>query len=77
MKKYEVDELIKVILVIALLILFGYAIGTILCKMKMNNMKIGTNGITQEVNPRYPDTDNPIMEGVTSKTYTAVRKDGM
>ena len=61
----------KIILGICTLLLILYYLVAIAKFVIDNNISLASDGIRIEQQSEYPDTNNPYMEGVTTKEYTA------
>ena len=61
----------KIILGICTLLLILYYLVAIAKFVIDNNISLASDGIRIEKQSEYPTTNNPYMEGVTTKEYTA------
>jgi len=67
----EIDEIIRKIAIFIIISILTFTIYCIIKNIPTSVIYITGEGIRIEKNSEYPNTDNPYMEGVTSKNYTA------
>jgi len=61
----------KIISIISIILLLLYCLVGITKFVINNKVSLASDGIRIESQSKYPDTNNPYMEGVTVKEYTA------
>lgn len=68
-------DIIRIIAALIIIFVISLSIFKVYVFIKDNNISLAADGIRMAAERvEYPNTDNPIMEGVTVKEYNAIRR---